>query len=211
MPGASENSGLVLFGRSSSSFTRIARIFAAELGIVPEFRIVPDLMSLEIADYGGNPALRMPVLHAAEGVWFGALNICRVLARRAGNEQLIWPEDLRQPVSANAQELVLVAMSTEVSIVMAQLAGAASSGNVDKLRRSLEGTLRWLDTNLEAALATLPNERQLSFLEVTAFCLITHLSFRDVLPIAAYPQLVAFSERFAERPSARDTGYRFDR
>ena len=91
-----ESSDLILFGRSSSSFTRIARIYAAELGVSYEFRIVPDLMSLEAADYGGNPALRMPVLHTAEGPWFGASSICRALSRRApGRRRLVWPRRTR--------------------------------------------------------------------------------------------------------------------
>jgi len=212
MSGVPADSDLVLFGRSSSSFTRIARLYAAELGVPYEFRVVPDLMSLEAADYGGNPALRMPVLQTAEGTWFGALSICRVLARRAGSTQrLVWPEDLERSLSANAQELTLVAMSTEVSLIMAQLSAAAAGGNIDKLRRSLENTLSWLDEQIDSVLAELPSERQLSFLEVTAFCLVTHLSFREVLPIARYPKLAAFSERFAERASARDTAYHFDR
>jgi len=212
MSGAPESSGLVLFGRSSSSFTRIARIYAAELGVPYELRIVPDLMSLDAADYGGNPALRLPVLQAAEGTWFGASNICRALSRRApSGGLLVWPEDLERPLSANAQELILVAMSTEVSVVMAQLAGADAGGNIEKLRRSLEGTLTWLDEQIDPVLAALPSERSLSFLEVTAFCLVTHLSFRGVLPVTPYPKLVAFSERFGERACAQQTPYRFDR
>ena len=212
MSGAPENSGLVLFGRSSSSFTRIVRIYAAEFGLSYEFRVVPDLMSLEAADYGGNPALRLPVLQTTEGTWFGASNICRTLSRRAPSERLlIWPEDLELPLTANAQELSLVAMSTEVSLIMAQLAGASAGGNIDKLRRSLECSLAGLDWQIEPVLAALPSERQLSFLEVTLFCLVTHLTFRDVLPVAPYPKLAAFSEGFAQRASAQATPYRFDR
>ena len=154
----------------------------------------------------------MPVLQTNQGTWFGSAGICRELCRRAPRERrLIWPEDLDQPLSANAQELVLVAMSTEVSLIMAQLGGAVAGGNIEKLRRSLEGTLAWLDERIEAVLAELPGGRELSFLEVTAFCLITHLSFRELLPIGHYPKLFAFSERFAERASARETLYRFDR
>jgi len=214
MSGAPQSSDLVLFGRSSSSFTRIARIYAAELGVRYEFRIVPDLMSLEAADYGDNPALRLPVLRAAEGTWFGSSSICRALSRRASSGKLlIWPEDLEHPLTANAQELTLVAMSTEVSLIMAQLAGAGAGegANINKLRRSLENTLTWLDEHIEPALAALPSERQSSFLEVTAFCLVTHLGFRGVLAVTPYPKLVAFSERFGERASAQETPYRFDR
>jgi glutathione S-transferase len=169
-------------------------------------------MSLDAADYGGNPALRLPTLQTSEGTWLGAANICRALARRASSDRLlVWPEHLDQPLAANAQELTLVAMSTEVSVIMAQLANASSSANIDKLSRSLQNSLAWLDENIDAVLAALPPQRQLSFLEVTAFCLVTHLDFRSVLPTAPYSRLVAFGQRFAERPSAQQTVYRFDR
>src|SRR5262245_43668927 len=77
----------VLFGRSSSHFTRVTRIVAAELGVSYQFRVVPNLLSLDASDYGGNPALRLPVLHTEQGAWFGALNICRALERLAAHER----------------------------------------------------------------------------------------------------------------------------
>src|SRR5687768_16863330 len=82
-PDAEHTSLPTLFGRSSSHFTRVARIVAAELGVAYTFRVVPNLLSTNPSDYGGNPALRLPVLHTAEGEWFGALNICRALERQA--------------------------------------------------------------------------------------------------------------------------------
>src|SRR5689334_912784 len=95
----------VLTGRSSSHFTRIARIFAAELRTDYSFRVVRDLMSSDPADYGGNPALRIPVLQTSRGVWFGALNASRELWRQSGSKaRVVWPEDLDTPVLANAQE-----------------------------------------------------------------------------------------------------------
>ena len=72
----------VLVGRSSSHFTRIARIFAHELEVAYEFQPVLDLTSVNRADYADNPTLRVPILRTEAGTWFGALNICRALARR---------------------------------------------------------------------------------------------------------------------------------
>ncbi|MET0791438.1 MAG: glutathione S-transferase N-terminal domain-containing protein [Polyangiaceae bacterium] len=66
MSAAPEGSDLALFGRSSSSFTRVARIDAAEPGVPYQLRVVPDLRSLEAAGYGRNPALRLPVLQTAK-------------------------------------------------------------------------------------------------------------------------------------------------
>jgi hypothetical protein len=91
----------VIIGRSSSHFTRVTRIFAAEMGIDYSFRVVRDLMSSDPADYGGNPALRIPTLHTSRGVWFGALTVCRELWRQSSLQpRVVWPEDLDVPVLA---------------------------------------------------------------------------------------------------------------
>src|SRR5512142_2070054 len=106
---------LTIVGRSSSHFTRVTRIFAAEVGLEFAFEIVPNLRLSAQADYAGNPALRIPVLRTPQAEWFGSLNACRELWRRSAHElRVIWPETLQQPLLANAQELVVQAMSTEV-------------------------------------------------------------------------------------------------
>jgi len=201
-----------LIGRSSSSFTRVARIFAVELGVECSFQVVPDLLSTEPSDYAGNPALRLPILESSSGSWFGTLNICRELARHSTRGMtLIWPEDLRGTLLCNAQEFTLQAMATEVALVMASLAGENLGGAQQaKQRASLLNVLEWLDGNVNAALTALPATPHLSYLEVTLFCLLAHLEFRGVVPVSPYPALLGFCGQFAARDSARDTGFRFD-
>lgn len=202
---------LTIIGRSSSHFTRVTRIFASELGLEPELRVVHSLASASASDYGGNPALRIPALVAPSGTWFGALSVCRELTRQARSEQrVIWPEALERPLLANAQELTVQAMSTEVSLIMGSLNGAElPAAHREKLATSLRGSLGWLDENIAAVLELLP-ERELSFLEVTLFCLVEHLLFRAVLPMGDYARLQDFCARYAERASARATPFRFD-
>jgi glutathione S-transferase len=204
--------GARLFGRSSSSFTRVARIFAAELQVTCELCVVPNLLSLSRADYGDNPALKLPVLQTPEGSWFGALNICRVFAQASQRGlRLAWPEDLQKPLLANAQELIFHALATEVALVMSKLGGADGEGaHQAKLRLSLLNVLSWLDANLSGVLAGLPADRDLSYLEVTLFCLVTHLEFRQVVPLTDYAALSAFCLHFSERACARETPYFFD-
>lgn len=202
----------VIIGRSSSHFTRIARLFATELGVDHSFQVVRDLLSTNPEDYGGNPALRIPVLKTAQGAWFGALNVSRELWRRSNPRlRVVWPEDLDTPLLANMQELTLQAMATEVTLVMEKMAGAGEgTTHARKLRESLGNMMAWLEANASAALAALPPERDLSYLEVTLFCLVTHLEFRDVLPTASYATLNRFCQQFAQRPSASATPFRFD-
>jgi hypothetical protein len=202
----------VIIGRSSSHFTRVTRIFAAEMHVDCSFRVVRDLMSSDPGDYGGNPALRIPSLQTPRGVWFGSLNVCRELWRRSSpRPRVVWPEDLDEPLLANAQELVLQAMSTEVTLIMGKLAGTSdSSAHHAKMRTGLVNMMSWLEENARSVIATLPPHRDLSYLEVTLFCLVTHLEFRDVLPTASYSELNKFCQQFATRASIGETTYRFD-
>lgn len=202
-----------IIGRSSSHFTRITRIFAAETDVDYTFRPVLDLLSLDPENYAGNPALKVPVLETPEGNWFGALNICRELARRSkANPRIVWPEDLDRPLLANAQELAVQAMATEVSLIMSKMANQAGGGQgPSKMAGSLEATLGWLESNLDAVLAALPEARDLSYLEVSLFCLVTHLEFREVAPVTSYARLVQFRDAFGARPSAAGTPYAFDK
>jgi len=201
-----------LYGRSSSHFTRIARIFAAELELAVEFVLIRDLMSADAADYGDNPALKMPTLETFEGSWFGSLGICRELARHSElNLDIVWPDQLETPLTSNAQEMVLQSMASEVALVMAKASGVpADNAHQAKLARSLLGSLQWLEENAAAAIASLPPERDLSYLEVSLFCLVEHLPFREVLSVEPYTSLRAFADRFALRSSAKATPYKFD-
>jgi len=198
---------LLLVGRSSSHFTRVTRVFAHDLGVAYTFQVVRDLRALESDAYRGNPALRLPSLVAPSGTWYGSLNICRELARLATRSiRIVWPEQLRGAALANLQELTLQAMSTEVELVMND---APQSALATKRRESLLGTLRWLEQNVDDALAELP-PRDLSYVEVTLFCLLTHLEFRKVLPTEPYARLRRFAEAFGERESAVATVFAFD-
>lgn len=202
-------SALVLVGRSSSHFTRVARLFAVELGLSYDFEVVTDLLSAAAHGFGDNPALRLPVLKTPAGHWFGSLAICRELARCATRKLIVvWPEQLVTPLLSNAQELVLQAMGTEVELIMSGR-GAAPTPHLTKRRASLEASVRWLDERVDDVVASLP-ARDLSFLEVTLFCLAEHLAFREVLAMEPFRRLQAYAQLFGERPSARATPFVFD-
>jgi glutathione S-transferase len=197
-----------IVGRSSSHFTRVVRMFAHELNVECAFVPVADLSSRNADHYANNPALKIPILETPDGPWFGALNICRELARRApAPNEILWPEQLLDRKAANAQELVLQGMATEVALIMQ----AGSSGEIaitGKTFESLTNSLRWLDDNLTEVLATSSNG--LSTLEVTTYCFVTHLEFRKVADVSTYQALQSFCLAFARRPSAQATPYRYD-
>src|SRR5688572_30144352 len=111
------NAEVTLLGRSSSHFTRTARIFALELEVPHQFRPVLDLTTSDPGAYADNPALKVPVLIDAEGGLFGTENICRELARRSGRRgQVVLRGDVADRIVANAEELILHAMAVEVTL-----------------------------------------------------------------------------------------------
>ena len=185
-------------------------MFAEECGVAYDFQVVGSLLALDSSDYGGNPALRVPTLVTPEGSAFGSLPSCRLIAAmRAAPLQMVWPEQAPALLVSNAMELTVQAMSTEVSLILVKAGGAESSHYASKLRSALLGMMAWLDQNLEDALRLLPT-RDLSFLELSLFCLVDHLQFREVIPIDPYGQLREFRDSFARRPSAMATPFKFD-
>ena len=200
----------VLVGRSSSHFTRTARIFALELGVTHTFRPVLDITTCDPGGYARNPALKIPVLVDGEGPLFGTENICRELARRSGKRaRVVLRGDVAHRLVANAEEMILHAMSTEVTLIMNAVAGG-DRPELPKLRPSLENALGFVEENIDGLLAALPPERLISFCETSLFCVVTHLPFRKIMEVSRYPGLQAFCQSFGEREAARATAYRFD-
>jgi len=201
-----------ILGRSSSLFTRVPLIFAEELGIRYELEPIYDMTAMDPKAYGDNPALKLPSLRRGESLLFGSQNICRAVAELSRPAaRIAWPEDLCDDLSRNAHELVWHAMSAQVQLVFGTIVAKLPADNVyfAKSRVGFESSLRWLDEHAAEILGALP-ARDISLFEVSLFCLIEHLAFRDTLPVAPYPSLLRFCERFAVRPSAQHTVYRFD-
>ena len=197
-----------LVGRSSSHFTRVARIFAHELGVAHDFRPVLDITTLEPSAYAENPALKIPILVDEHGSLFGAENICRALLRRSEKAtRVVLRGDVPERAVANAEELTLHVMSSGVSLIMAKAGGNVAP---PKVTASMHNSLRYLDETLDATLAALPRDRHVSFVEVALFCLITHLEFREIMDASGFRRLQDFCRSFAERDSAKATPYRFD-
>lgn len=202
-----------IVGRRSSHFTRLTRIFAEELDIAYEIVPIYDMTPRDPAVFADNPALRLPILRTRDGVLFGTENICRAIAERAQSPgMVVWPEQLRDNVSRNAQELVWHCMAAQVQIVFGTVIAKLPGDNLyfEKARAGLTGALTWLDAHIAAALNALPPSRTLSLFEASLFCLVEHLQFRATVPVDGYPALVSFAREFGKRASAQRTPYEFD-
>ena len=202
-----------IHGRRSSHFTRVTLMFAEELAVAYELVPIYDMKDLARARYSDNPALKLPILQRGDDRLFGTINICRGLAEAAhAYDAIVWPEDVRDTLSRNANELVWHCMSAQVQLVFGTVIGKLPADNVffAKGRAGLEGALQWLDGNLDDALQALPASRRLSLFEVALFCLLEHLVWRETLTLDALPKLNDFVRSYGQRPSAQRTPYAFD-
>lgn len=202
-----------IVGRRGSHFTRMVRIVAHELDI--EYELVPiyDMKQLDAEAYADNPALKLPILRRDNASLFGALNICRALAETAGaNAQIEWPEDRHDDLGRNAQELVWHCMSAQVQLIVGTLIGKLPADNIFfvKTRTGLEGSLRWLDANLAALHANRGAQRRISIFDVSLFCLIEHVRWRETVAVDRCSELIAWAADYSTRPSARATVYAID-
>jgi glutathione S-transferase len=202
-----------IFGRSSSHYTRLPRLIAEELQVPYELVPVFDMQDLDAAAYGGHPAMKLPTLHDGDMQVFGALNMCRAIAERAeATHRICWPEDLTDAAPRNAQELVWHCMAAQVQCVFGTHIAELPADNIyfTKARAGLEGSLRWLDSHLQQALAARPAGCEFGILEASLFCLLDHLRFRPTVPVAPYTALSEFAKEFGRRAAAQRTPYTFD-
>lgn len=205
-----------IIGRSSSHFTRIVLIFARELAVPFELVPIYDLTQLDPETFAGNPALKLPSLRRGGAVLFGAENVCRALAEIApAPVNVVWPEQLQSELLRNAQELVWHCMASQVTLVLGTAVHKLPADNAFfvKVRAGYEGALAWLNLHVDEALAALDAtcpERTVSLLEVSLFCMVTHLQFRTTIPLDPSSGLVSFAARYGTRPAAEATAYRFD-
>jgi glutathione S-transferase len=206
---------LRLTGRSSSHFTRVAAIFAHELGLPFDLEVVHDLTSVDAATFGGNPALKVPTLHVGGSALFGTENICRKLAELAGradDPRVVLADHVTDDLLRSAQELVWHAMAAQVQLRVGIALAELPAENLffAKARAGMTGALAFVEERLDRLLGLLPAPRDVSLFEVTLFCLVEHVAFRPTVPLEAFPRLRGFAAAFGERASARRTTFRFD-
>lgn len=208
-------SRLRIIGRSGSHFTRAARIVAHELTVPVEFDELDDLMSVNVEDYGGHPALKIPTLQIGDFPLFGTDNICRKLAELAGradDPRVVLSHQVTSDLVRSAQELVWHAMAVQVQLVIGVRVAKLPAENpfFAKARLGMVGSLRWLNERLDRVLAALPAPRDFSVFEVTLYCLIEHIVFRPMVPLDEFSRLRDFVAAFSARESAQRTPFRLN-
>ena len=203
-----------IIGRRSSHFTRLVLIVAHELGVEYSYMHVVDLMALDTKSYGDHPGLRLPTLKFDGEAVFGAVNICRILAKIMKRENdVVWPDEGDASILlTNMYEITMQTMASQVSLVIAVEVSKLdpASAFVTKLRVGMAGMLEWLDTRLVEYQAQLPGDRLISITEAALYCVYEHIRCRNTSELTAYPNLARFVTEFGQRTSAKQTPYRFD-
>ena len=214
-PGAQRGHHLRMTGRSSSHYTRVARMAAHHLEVEFEFAVVDDLLALTPHTFAGHPGLKIPVLHVGDVAIWGTEAICGHLRRLSGApaQVLVMPAQIDDHVVSNAQELVWQAMQAQVQWRLGVSIGKLPPDHAyfRKVQASIEGILAWLDARVVDLLERLPAPREASVFELTTFALVDHLRFCPTVDVRRYAQLCQFADRWANRPEARLTPYAFDR
>ena len=196
---------LILYLTPLSHFSRKVRIVMEELGLACELRYVPNLLSADPADFGGNPILRVPVLIDGDVRVVESDSIVRHLleTRDAGHDRFgFFSLDVEQ---RNAHAFLSAVMLAEVDILLAGRAGLDSGPEApyfDRAHRVIHDSLAWVEANGSRIWPDLG----LSWLDIVLICAWDHLGHSrmepDGLDLTWIRSRVA---RFADRPSVRAT------
>lgn len=220
-----EPADLVIVGRSTSHYTRVARLLAHELGVPLRLSPLFDMTRLDAEDYGGHPALKLPTLHIVSGSAgtrrvFGTVNICRELAARAPHLQVAFDEDL-DAAGRNLAELAWHGMQAQVQLIFGTQIAKLPPDNIyfAKTRAGFAGALAWVDAHLDDVIAAAPRV-DVVLVEVVVFSLVDHIIFREratggaeergTVSLDPYARLRRFHDTFGARASALATPYVFD-
>jgi len=195
----------VLYLTPLSHFSRKVRIVLRELGLACEESYVPDLLSANPEDFGGNPILRVPVLRDGEHWVIESDQIVRHLleAYDAGSDRLSFFS--MSSSQRNALSILSAIMGAEVELILSKRSGLADRSGELYFRRYREVIghgLSWLERHA----STVWPEAEFSYLDVALICMWDHLRHNRLRDdTRSWPWIDARTERHASRPSVAAT------
>ncbi|HMR74839.1 MAG TPA: glutathione S-transferase family protein [Polyangiaceae bacterium] len=185
-----------LFGTPRSHYTRVVRVLSLELSLDIEFRDTGN--PGEAQPFGGNPLMKVPVLHDGDVVVWESDHICRYLVERAGSDPLgVARSDWAW---RNAVAVAQGVMASEVTLVLAARSGLATEGAFfDKARATLRRGLAWFDERAADLQA-------LDYRTVYMVAMWDHLILYNSVKISDTPQLAELAAALnAQHKSLADT------
>lgn len=190
-----------LFLTPLSHFSRKVVIVLEELELEYEREYVPDLLSADPADFGGNPVLRVPVLEDGDAWVVESDAIARYLVEKYD------PKDrfvlMRMPpAQRNALAFLSSIMGAEVELLLSKRAGTPHDRFFARYEAVIEHCLAWVEQHA----ADLWPPEDFSYLDIALTCMADHLQHTGMFPEPnRYPWIQSRVARFAERPSVQST------
>src|SRR5262245_14544310 len=172
----SDATGRVLYLTPLSHFSRKVRIVLRELGLDCEESYVPNLLSADPSDFGGNPILRVPVLRDGAQWVVESDQIVRYLLETydRGNDRFAFfsmSTDQR-----NALSIVSAVMGADVELLLSRRSGLGDQAGglyFSRYREVIDRGLAWLEGNA----ATIWPAVELSYLDIALLCMWDHLRY----------------------------------
>ena len=190
----------ILYATPLSHFARKIRILLTELEVPFELKFVPDLLSKDPADFGGNPILRIPTLRDGERWVIESDQIARYAVERWDPEDRLCVLSL-EPEQRNVLSILNALMGAEVELILSARSGMEGVHEIPFFQRYLavmEHCLAWLEN--EGRRSWTANE--FSYLDVTLIAAWEHASHYQLVPIGdRFPWLAERAGRLAARPS----------
>ncbi|MEO0478031.1 MAG: glutathione S-transferase family protein [Planctomycetota bacterium] len=184
-----------------SHFSRKVVIVATELGLEFERKYVPDLLSNDPQDFGGNPILRVPVWEDGEDWILESDAIVGFLIDRYGGGDRLGYRGLSSP-QRNALSLLNAIMAAEVELVLSARSGCKRNAFFVRYEYVIERSLGWLEQHGEAIWTSTP----FSYLDVVLVCMWDHLQHSGVLPVLPSCRWIGRRVRsFDIRPNVRES------
>lgn len=197
--------GRVLYLTPLSHFSRKVRIVLRELDLAYDESYVPNLLSADPADFGGNPILRVPVLRDGANWVVESDQIVRYVLEAYDRNSDRFAFVSMTTAQRNALSIVSAVMGADVELTLSKRSGLVDHAGALYFRRYrevIEHGLAWLERNG----AMIWPHVEFSYLDIALLCMWDHLRYGRLLDeTVPYPWIDARTSRHAARPSVAAT------
>lgn len=195
----------ILYLTPLSHFSRKVRIVLRELGVACQESYVPNLLSTDPDDFGGNPIMRVPVLRDGPHWVIESDQIVRYLLETYDRDNDRFAFFSMTAAQRNALSIVSAIMGAEVELILSKRSGLAEAAGglyFQRYRDVIGHGLAWLELHG----AALWPEAELSYLDVALLCMWDHLRHNGLRDeTRPYPWIEARTRRHVSRASVVET------
>ncbi len=176
-------------------FSRKVRLLLNGLNLDVELIHIGNAASVDLAVFGENPLLAVPVLKDGESTIFDSDGICEYLVRRynPADEYGVLRHDLR---TLNARAVMNGVMAAEVELVLSARMGLEiqNQPRLDRKREVIKQGLEWLEANSDLF------GDQVDYLSFHLISLWDHLELFKFMPSIRLPKISAQVEYLRQIP-----------